>query len=252
MNAPHSFDDMHASLVEMRSAFVRAADALQNTNRILSRLPADKEGCRAALKRTKEAFRLLAQDMEGAFSILREMRDFEREIQEAIENPLPFEGAPPIDGGTTDPSQTDEGFLKSLAKCVRERSAIERLHAYIAVLKGVNAEIAKRRERIAKLAERIRAEPGAQEAVNAKVLKTRLEASVKVLCKRRDAVIRRFMQNRKQALQKITSATAALDLIFPRGARGLALYAESNHGIENSLRILREYQEKFKNSNMDA
>ena len=104
-----------------------------------------------------------------------------------------------------DENMTDAGFAALVTDGIGEKTSVQRLAAYVKIIRKINKEIANRRRRINALEKRVEAEGDTQESLNAKILIKKSEGIVDTLLRRRDYVHERFVALRKSVSKTIAT-----------------------------------------------
>lgn len=143
----------------------------------------------------------------------------------------------------------DEAFAKMRSAVAAEKDAMQRLCAQSSLVKVVASVIAKKRDRIAKLTERVKSGDAGSEAEVAIAKKriAHIEQMLTVLSDRFSAVVGDFAHTRKQVVSKLVNLTTILDEICPKGCTAYAIrFGCGQDDIDNSLRLLAEMNGRMK------
>ena len=205
-----------AALVD--SAEKKCSEVVGEYVKLFRELESAKKGELAKAKgkfaKTLEAIYKETKDINDKLAVLV---GFQNALRDVVDEPLPEELAADVSESPIDPYATDEGFARTVAVLMKDKNSVSRLYTYAALLRCFNGEIASRTDRIEKLKDRIRKEPGSNEGRAAKILKTKNEKAVEVLGRRRDRVGQQFLRLRCYLLKKILNVSTKVSDMFPDG-----------------------------------
>ncbi len=172
------------------------------------------------------------------------LKDFANVLREACGPSMP--SARPEDvPGIADllaPEMEDAAWLDMRVKIMRSRNCLARMYAYGNLVGALRAKIDECAARVAKLAERIKGDSGAEAMVAAK-LKGKLSRIMDVLCKRRVMAVRWLMEERRLVLRAAISQTVS---VAASGVDGetLAMWAR-HYDMARQVELLNEENGKM-------
>lgn len=144
------------------------------------------------------------------YNVAKEIRDlmvslkgFDQRIVSVVNEPILEKDYAVSFAHHIDPDLTDGEFAKMVANGAGEKTDIQRMAVYEAIIKKINAEITSRKRRINALKKRIAADPNSSEATNAKNLKNKTVSIIKTMLKRRALIMRRYATLRDKVYESI-------------------------------------------------
>ena len=135
---------------------------------------------------------------------LKAIEDFDYVMKRCIGGTFPSASYAAIDEFPIDPSLTDEEFAKTLTSFFKGVDSLSRLGGYVELVKKLRKEKSLRESKMKMLDDRIKKEAkGSAEALNAKILRGRMEKIADVLTTRENLVKEKFRAHRHSIAAEI-------------------------------------------------
>lgn len=142
---------------------------------------------------------------------LKAVEDFDFVMKRCIGGAFPEASYAAIDEFPIDPSLTDEEFAKTLTSFFKGVDSLSRLGGYVELVKKLRKEKSLRESKIKMLDDRIKKEAkGSSEALNAKILRGRMEKIADVLTTRENLVKEKFKSHRHSIAVKIDDISESI------------------------------------------
>ena len=153
----------------------------------------------------KDNFNNLLKYAQKIQPLVKSLAGFDKRMKEVIDEPFKTEDYASSYSHSIDINMTDAEFAKSIADGIGEKTSVQRLASYVDIMRKINKEIESRKQRIAQLEKRIKAEKATNEGMNAQILKNKAQGIIDTLQKRRDYILKRFMMLKKSIFANVAT-----------------------------------------------
>ena len=213
----HNINDIRRLFVDFANLMLRSKELLEDFKKKSDNV----KSYSLMISKVKTVFQNLYKQAQVLQKSIKSLEDFDRRMTMVINEPLNDADYQATFDHHIDEDMTDAEFAKLITDGIGDKTFVQRLSAYLDIIRKINDEISNRKRRIKVLEKRIDSDKGSSEAENAKILKKKSIGIIRTLQNRRGYIVERYDALLNSINQHLTTMKEEM-------AKSLKVHTEEN------------------------